>query len=308
MGMTFNPGTRLDTSQVSKRRGGGGRGGGLGGPGIKIGGGLGGLVIMVIMALVFGPEVLTGQQGFNDTSQIEQQSAGEDLATKCRTGEDANADVECRVVGTVNSLNAYWEQGAYDLGVAYRAPSAVLTSGQWQTACGVGSSSMGPFYCSGDETAYFDVSFFAQLRERFGAEQGPLPEEYVVAHEWGHHIQYLTGDLQRTRDGQTGPQSNAVRLELQADCYAGVWAANAAVTPDPATGEPYLQPLTTEDISDALSAAEAIGDDAIMETSGGRVIPENFTHGSSEQRMTWFLRGYRDGRPTACDTFAVDRV
>ncbi|GAA4285489.1 neutral zinc metallopeptidase [Brevibacterium daeguense] len=302
--MTFNPGSNLDASQVTKRAG----GGGTGGPGLKIGGGLGGLAVMVLLALFFGPEVLSGQPSFSEYGQVDQRTEGQDLASKCRTGEDANADVECRVVGTVNSLNQYWEQGAGELGVGYRRPDAVLTSGQWQTACGLGNSNMGPFYCPADETAYFDVAFFEQLRRQFGAEQGPLPEEYVVAHEWGHHIQTLTGHITRTRDGQTGPQSNAVRLELQADCYAGVWAANAAVVPDPTTGQPYLQPLTTEDISDALSAAEAIGDDTIMETAGTRVIPENFTHGSSEQRMTWFLRGYRDGRPTACDTFSVARV
>lgn len=278
-----------------------------GGMPIKIGGGLGGVVLMLALALVFGPEVLTGVTGTQQQSE-DYYAAEDDLAQKCRTGEDANRDVECRIVGTVNSLNAYWPEAAADLGVEYRPAEVVLTSGTWQTGCGTGSSAMGPFYCTGDETAYFDVTFFDTLRERYGADQGPLPEEYVVAHEWGHHIQQLTGDIRRMQGADTGPQSTAVRVELQADCYAGVWAANAAVTPDPQTGRPFLEPLTKEDISAALSAAEAVGDDTISETSGGRVMPENFTHGTAEQRQTWFLRGYRDGRPAACDTYSPDQV
>ncbi|WP_344310778.1 KPN_02809 family neutral zinc metallopeptidase [Brevibacterium samyangense] len=311
--MTFDPNARLDASQVSTRRGGGG--GGFRRPGVTIGGGLGGMAVMIVLALIFGPQVLTGggALSFDDYLQVEDEYSGgaggdTDLAATCRTGADANAHVECRAVGTVNALNAYWPDGAAALGVDYRMPSVVLTGGTWQTACGQGTSAMGPFYCSADETVYLDVTFFEQLRAVYGADEGALPEEYVLAHEFGHHIQHLTGAMQYVRPGDTGPQSSGVRLELQADCYAGVWAANAAVTPDPRSGEPFLEPLTQEDISDALSAAEVIGDDHIQEMSGGRVMPESFTHGSSEQRQTWFLTGYRSGDPSSCDTFSPARV
>lgn len=297
--MTFNPNSQLDSSQVS-RGGGGAR---RGGP-VVVGGGIGGIVLLVIGVILFGPDILFQQQA--GPSQTQGQP-GESLESKCQTGQDANEDVECRVVGTVNSLNAYWPTGAAQLGVEYRNPAVQLTSGSWQTGCGQGNSNMGPFYCPADETAYFDVSFFDLMRQQLGAKEGPLPEEYVVAHEFGHHIQNLTGDIARTSDGQTGPQSNAVRTELQADCFAGVWARNAAETTGEG-GEPFLQPLTDEDIEAALGTASAIGDDHIQETSGGRVTPENFTHGSSEQRMTWFKRGYDTGDPKRCNAFDVERV
>lgn len=268
-----------------------------------IGGGIGGVALLVLGLIFFGPEAVLNQLGSGEQSQQSQ----EDLSEKCRTGEDANRDVECRIVGTVNSLNDYWPTGTGELGEQYRNPGVQLTSGTWDTGCGQGNSNMGPFYCPADETAYFDTSFFEQMRQQLGAKEGPLPEEYVVAHEFGHHIQKITGDITRSRDGKTGPQSNAVRLELQADCYAGVWAGNATKTHGP-QGQPYLEPLTDADIEAALGTAEAIGDDRIQETSGGRVTPENFTHGSAEQRMSWFKRGYDSGSPTKCNTFDVDRV
>ena len=206
--MSFRPDAQLDASQVSR---GSRRPGGT----IAVGGGAG-VLVLVVGVLLFGPDFALQQ--LTGGGQLETGTVGEDedLRQKCRTGEDANADVECRVVGTVNSLNAYWANaGARDLGVDYRAPQAVLTSGTWETACGTGTSAMGPFYCSGDETAYFDVDFFDDLRTQYGADAGSLPEEYVVAHEFGHHMQNLTGVLAQTRDGRTGPQSNAVRAELQ---------------------------------------------------------------------------------------------
>ena len=291
--MTFNPNSQLDSSQVSRGRG----------APVMIGGGIGRVALLVLGLIFFGPEAVLNQLGSGEQSQQSQ----EDLSEKCRTGEDANRDVECRIVGTVNSLNDYWPTGTGELGEQYRNPGVQLTSGTWDTGCGQGNSNMGPFYCPADETAYFDTSFFKQMRQQLGAKEGPLPEEYVVAHEFGHHIQKITGDITRSRDGKTGPQSNAVRLELQADCYAGVWAGNATKTHGP-QGQPYLEPLTDADIEAALGTAEAIGDDRIQETSGGRVTPENFTHGSAEQRMTWFKRGYDSGSPTKCNTFDVDRV
>ncbi|NUL60923.1 hypothetical protein F7P83_11165 [Brevibacterium luteolum] len=303
--MTFNPGSQLDTSQVSRRSS-----GGMGGP-IKVGGGIGSIAVLILGVILFGPGFINqglGEGSSYDYSQVGEQDSGPSLAEQCQTGEDANRNIECRVVGTVNSLNTYWDGGASRLGVRYHRPEVVLTSGSWHTGCGAASSAMGPFYCPADETAYFDVGFFDQLRSQYGAGQGPLAEEYVIAHEFGHHIQRLTGDINRAQHGDTGPQSSAVRLELQADCYAGVWASNASKTKDAGTGEPYLQPLTASDIRSAVSAAEAVGDDRIQEKAQGRVTPENFTHGSSEQRETWFMRGYEYGDPAACDTFSAGRI
>lgn len=267
--------------------------------------------MLILGVILFGPGFINqglGESSSYDYSQVGEQDSGQSLAEQCQTGEDANRNIECRVVGTVNSLNAYWGGGASRLGVRYHRPEVVLTSGSWQTGCGAASSAMGPFYCPADETAYFDVGFFDQLRSQYGAGQGPLAEEYVIAHEFGHHVQRLTGAINRAQHGDTGPQSSAVRLELQADCYAGVWASNASKTKDAGTGEPYLQPLTSSDIRSAVSAAEAVGDDRIQEKAQGRVTPENFTHGSSEQRETWFMRGYEYGDPAACDTFSAGRI
>ena len=287
------------------RRSGGGRGVGL--P-LGIGGGVGGVVLLLIGMFIFGPEAVLNQLGSSPSAQYDtSEVAGESLAEKCQTGADANADVDCRIVGTVNSLNNYWVGAVAELGVSYRAPGAALASGSWQTGCGMASSATGPFYCSADETAYFDTDFFQQLRDQYGVQAGALPEEYVVAHEFGHHIQQLTGDLRRYSDGSTGPTSNGVRLELQADCYAGVWAHNAVNTYS-TNGSRLMQPLTQQDIEQALSAARAIGDDRLQEKSTGTVSPDAWTHGSSEQRQRWFLHGYETGLPTQCDTFSVSQL
>lgn len=303
--MSFQGGSQLDTSQVSVRRG---------GSGMKIGGGIGGILVVVVMSFLFGPEVVGGMLGSGQSySSAEQQAldpaADENLESTCQTGEDANRSVDCRVVGTVNSLNAYWNSGVLLAeGVNYRAPGAVLAQGSWDTGCGTGSSAMGPFYCPADETAYFDVSFFDQLSGRFGASTGPLAQEYVVAHEFGHHIQTLTGQTAGSGYQDTGPQGDAARQELQADCYAGLWAANAATTPDPETGQPFLEPLTRQDVADALSAAAAVGDDTIQRSSGAEVSPETWTHGSSEQRQEWFTTGYEEATYSACDTWSAETV
>ena len=211
------------------------------------------------------------------------------------------------MVGAAASLEAYWSQESPELGVDYVGPQDfVLFDQATTTGCGSASSATGPFYCPPDQMIYIDVSFYDELRGRFGSSGGPLAEMYVVAHEWGHHIQNLAGILERSQDGQTGPTSNAVRTELQADCFAGAWAANASEVPDE-SGVPFLQPITDAQIADALSAASAVGDDRIQEATQGQVTPHSFTHGTSEQRQRWFLTGFQQGAG-ACDTFSVAQL
>ena len=293
--MTFNEGMRIDTSTTQST---GGRGPGRG---IAIGGGVGGLAIM-LLALFRGvdPGPVLSQQQQRGPSQSQ---PGFDLA-KCKTGADANKYAECRVVATGNSLDGIWSQ----LIKGYRRPTTRLFTGQVQTGCGAASSDMGPFYCPADQTAYFDVDFFNVLKNEFGSSGGPLAQEYVVAHEYGHHIQNLLGDLSRAQKGAQGATGGGVRSELQADCYAGVWAHYAAITKQPGTNVTYLEPLSDKDIADALSAAASVGDDRIQQQTSGRVNPESWTHGSSAQRQKWFTVGYQTGDAKKCDTFSAPNL
>ena len=287
--MTFNEGMQIDTSTTSTSGGGGGRG-------IAIGGGLGGLlVVLIAMFLGVDPGNVLSQQSINTQDDV---SPGFDL-NQCRTGADANKYVQCRVVATANSVDAVWHQ----LMSRYTRPHVRLFSGQVDTACGPATSDVGPFYCPGDETAYFDTDFFQVLKDQFGSSGGPLAQEYVVAHEFGHHVQDLQHTLGRAQQGAQGAGGNGVRTELQADCYAGVWAHYAAITKQESTGVPYLEPLSDKDINDALSAAASVGDDRIQRQATGRSHPESWTHGSSEQRQHWFTVGYQTGDPNKCDTF-----
>lgn len=290
--MTFNEGARMDTGRV--------RSGGRGGK-VALGGGAGGL-ILVVLVLLFGgdPSSLLGS-GTPDPS-----AGTTGTLDHCETGADANEHVDCRILYTAGSLDLVWEQEfGTQTGVAYAPPEVMIFDGATSTGCGHATSEIGPFYCPADQTAYFDTGFFQDLRTRFGASGGPLAEEYVVAHEFGHHLQNQLGDLGRSQADPRGPESGAVRVELAADCYAGVWAHYADTLPDPSTGQPFLQPLTETDIRDALSAASAVGDDRIQQAATGRVNPEAWTHGSSEQRQKWFLSGYNTGRVDACDTYAA---
>src|SRR5687768_7796286 len=298
--MSFEEGAGLDTSQVT----GGGRGGAL------IGGGIGSLVLVLIGAF-FGVDLsgVTGGQNPFDPSQVGTGGQEKDNDfSHCKTGADANRDVECRIIGTVNSVQDYWNDALpADLGRQYRAAQTVIYSGTTQSACGTASNQTGPFYCPSDERIYIDASFFNDLTSRFGADDGALAQEYVVAHEYGHHVEHILGLLARAQDGRTGPLSGGVRIELMADCFAGVWANHASKTED-AQGNTLLKPLTDDDIRSALSAAAAVGDDRIQQSSGGGVNPEVWTHGSSESRQRWFLTGYQSGSPNQCDTFSTDQL
>jgi predicted metalloprotease len=291
----FNDRARLDTSQVNDvrgRRGPGGRGLAVGG------GGLG--IVGLLLALVLGvnPADLTGGSTGSYDSSFSGASTDE-LAQRCQTGADADTSEDCRVVGTVNSIQTFWRSQVQ----GYRPASTTLFEDSISTGCGGATSAVGPFYCPPDDGVYIDLGFFEVLRTQYGAKGGDFAQAYVLAHEYGHHIQNITGQsakVQRSRD-QEGPQSGSVRLELQADCYAGAWAANAV-----ATG--FLATITEADISEGLSAAAAVGDDRIQEKSTGRVDPESWTHGSAQQRQTWFRTGLGSGKPASCDTFSVPAV
>ena len=287
--MTFNEGMQIDTSTTSSTGGGGGRT-------IAIGSGLGGLLI-VVLALFLGvdPGKVMTQQPVDTRGDV---APGFDL-DKCRTGADANKYVQCRVVATGNSVDAVWKQ----LMRGYTRPHVRLFSDRVDTKCGPATSDVGPFYCPVDKTAYFDTGFFQVLKDEFRSSGGPLAQEYVVAHEFGHHVQDLEGVLGRAQHGAQGAGGNGVRTELQADCYAGVWAHYASITKQESTGVPFLQPLSDKDIADALSAAASVGDDRIQRRATGRTNPESWTHGSSEQRQHWFTVGYQTGDPNQCDTF-----
>ena len=302
--MSFNDNVTLDTSQVRSGGGGGGPGG------MVVGGGIGG-IIMLILALIFGinPGDVTG--GGTSPEQDQVQAGGEqsnEVFAKCKTGADANANTECRVIGTVNSVQAFWSGELPRFGKEWQDTTTVLYSGATQSACGTASNQVGPFYCPLDKSVYIDADFFQVLEQQFGSSAGPLAQEYVVAHEYGHALQDQLGLLDRAQQDPQGPESGAVRIELMADCLGGVWAKHASTVPDEDTGQPFLKPLTEQDIKDALSAASAVGDDSIQEKTQGRVTPENWTHGSSAARQRWFLQGYKTGDLNQCDTFAVESV
>jgi predicted metalloprotease len=294
--MRFRRGARLDPSQVEDYRGTTGPSGrSMGKPIVVGGGGLAGIIVAVILLI----SALSGGGGLGDLGALDDQAVGtgqppaNSAAADCQSGAQANEREDCRIVAFVNSIQAYWSQALR----GYEPVTTRFFDGSISTGCGEATSAVGPFYCPIDRHVYIDLGFFDQLQSDFGAQGGPLAEAYVLAHEYGHHVQDLLGDLQKAQQGGTGPQSGAVRLELQADCYAGVWARNAVRT------GLFEQDFTREDIAQALDAAAAVGDDRIQERIQGRVTPESWTHGSSEQRRSWFARGLESGNPNACDTF-----
>jgi predicted metalloprotease len=273
----FDDGVRLDTSQVRDRRG-GGRGVALGGGGL----GLVGLLLAVVLGV--NPADL-----LSDSGAAPADGAVTDLDERCRTGADAERDSDCRTVALANSIQDYWSSALRD----YQEADTVLFSGRTSSGCGPASSQTGPFYCPADGLIYLDLSFFTELSTTYGANDGAFAQAYVIAHEYGHHVQNLLGVH---GDGGQGATSQSVRVELQADCYAGIWAHHAA-----ATG--YLTRVTDQDIRDGLSAAAAVGDDRIQREFNGSVDEGSFTHGTSAQRQKWFTTGYRTGTPRSCDTF-----
>ncbi len=306
--MSFNDNVTLDTSQVES--GGGGGGGAPGG--LVVGGGLGGILILILTLLfngIFGGGGDPTGAGAIDPSQVQPGGAESGQAfARCKKGSDADADVECRVIGTVNSVQAFWAGELPRFGSTWQPTKTVLYNGSTQSACGTASNQVGPFYCPLDKKVYIDASFFQILQDQFGSSGGPLAQEYVVAHEYGHALQDQLGLLGRAQQGGSGPESGSVRIELMADCLGGVWAKHASTVKDEDTGTAFLETLTDQDIKDALSAASAVGDDRIQEATSGRVTPESWTHGSAEARQRWFLQGFRTGDLNSCDTFAVASV
>lgn len=287
--MDFDDDAQLDTSQVSDERR-GGRMGSMPGGRIAVGGGGLGLIGIVIAVLL----QLSG--GGGGTNLATPTDPGE-VATQCQTGADADQRTDCRVVGIVNSVQKFWTDEGPNNNLAYVEARTRLFSEQVSTGCGEASSATGPFYCPVDQNVYLDLTFFDELKSQFGATGGPFAQAYVIAHEYGHHVQNLLGTMGRVDQRDTGPQSDSVRLELQADCYAGVWAASAVETG-------FLTGLTDADIADGLDAAAAVGDDRIQEKFQGEVNPHAWTHGSAASRQKWFRVGYSTGDPTKCDTFA----
>jgi len=289
--MPFNDRSRLDPSQVEDRRG---RGAGRT---VAIGGGGVGLVVLVL-ALLFGVDPSDLGSPAEPPTSVSTESPGSpsSLEEQCRTGADANEREDCRIVGFVNSIQSFWTDEFARRGSSYTPAKLVLFTGATEAACGYASAAVGPFYCPRDQQVYMDLSFFEELRTRFGAQGGSFAEAYVLAHEYGHHVQNLTGALDAAagvRD--TGPTSDAVQTELQADCLMGVWAYHATETG-------YLTQVTDAEIAQSLDAAAAVGDDRIQQETQGYVSPESWTHGSSEQRQMALKDGLQSGDLDTCET------
>ena len=287
--MTFNPNADISGNRTSKR----GRNTAIVG-----GGGVGivGLLVFLIGPLL-GVDVTGLMGGITPDDGGQNQSSGTSMS-QCDTGEDANTNIDCRMAGAQVVLDDYWAQKVD----GYEPPAMTLVDGQTSTGCGTASNQVGPFYCPADQGVYIDPSFFDILRQQYGASADELAQLYIVGHEWGHHIQNITGVMSEHPNNGTGPESNGVRTELQVDCYAGAWLGKVTTLTDD-NGTPYLEEPSKEQLDDALNAAFVVGDDHIQEQSGF-VNPESFTHGSSKQRQKWFTTGYNEGL-SSCDTFAV---
>jgi predicted metalloprotease len=298
----FNPDADLDTSGVEDTRGsGGGRGGGgLPGGMIPVGGGIGGIILLVVILLLTGG--LPGGGGSAD-DPVTQNTAPGNL-TSCKKGTDLQANSNCRFVFYQNSIESFWAAELPRRGKKYtRAPMRVF-DGSVNTGCGPATSAVGPFYCPPDMRVYLDLGFFETLQTDLGARGGEFAEAYVVAHEYGHHIQNLYGILDRIKT-RNGPTSDSVRSELQADCLAGIWTNHATTVPNK-SGQPLITELSDDDIARGLDAAASVGDDRIQQKTQGQVTPESFSHGTAAQRMKWFKTGMDSGDMTACDTWSAN--
>lgn len=287
--MTFNPDADISGNTTRRR----GRNAAIAG---------GGVGVLGILALLVGPLLgidLSGLVGGTPGGQNPPAATGENTLSECDTGADANANDDCRMAGAQVLLDAYWEKHVD----GYVAPTMTVVEGQTPTQCGTASNAVGPFYCPPEQGVYIDPDFFQLMRQQFGASAGELAQLYIVGHEWGHHIQNITGVMEQYPNNGTGPDSNGVRTELQADCYAGAWLGDVTELKDD-SGVAYLEKPTDPQLADAVNAAYTVGDDHIQQQSGGFVSPESFTHGTSEQRKYWFANGYKNGLGV-CDTFAV---
>jgi len=316
--MQYNDDAKLDTSVVEDARGGSGSGGfgGLGRGGLAIGGGGLGIVGVIVVVLLQvlgsgGPSGLPGGlTGLSDVGGGSGVSAVDNsqLSASCRTGKDANTRTDCALVADIESIEDYWTAKLPSLGTDYVQAPTRFFRGQTSTGCGAADSGVGPFYCPADKRVYIDLSFFDQLKTQFGATGGAFVNAYVLAHEYGHHVQDLLGTESKIDHSATGARSDSVRLELQADCYAGVWANHATTAAGP-DGQPFIVSLTKADIAAALDTASRIGDDWIQSHLGsGTPNPNTFTHGTSAQRQKWFDTGYTAGEPSRCDTFGTSNL
>jgi predicted metalloprotease len=306
--MSLNEDAQIDTGQIEDQRASGGGGGRIGIP-IPMGGGGGrggliGLIVTVLLVLVGGGigagTMLGGGGGGGQTDNT-------DLNRACSTANpDRLKRTDCRNALYVNSIQNFWQTELPQVyGQQYQPADTVFFSGQTNTGCGAADTGVGPFYCPADRKVYIDLSFYDELTNRFGAK-GEFAQPYVLAHEYGHHVQDLIGTEAQMRRAQQRDPGNAnrysVMLELQADCYSGVWAAHATQTKD-AAGHPIFKQVSQQDIQNAVNAAGAVGDDTIQKQAGRQVNPDTFTHGTSQQREQWYTQGYETGDPKSCNTF-----
>lgn len=302
--MRFNPKADISGGRVTDVRGGGGaRAGGMGNIPIGgiTGGGIGTTIIVIIIFVIvqFAGGGASGGGGPVETT---------DRYEQCQTGADANESVDCARRAVAVSLENYWAQELpQQTGIQFRPTEIFTFSGATTTGCGAASADVGPFYCPTDERIYLDTTFFDDVLEgQLGGQGGDFVEPYVIGHEYGHHIQNLMGTMGKVRT-QQGPTSDSVRLELQADCYAGMWTRGATGTTD-SKGIKIFAAIDQGDIDEALDAAKTVGDDRIQQAGGGDVNKEQWTHGSSAERMRWFTTGYNATSIEDCDTFSASSL